>query len=58
MPTYTYFCHEEKKTVDIYQKISDEPLTVCPECQGSLKKIPAPCSFILAGDNWEKKSGY
>lgn len=32
MPTYDYQCSSCKKTLEILQKISAEPLKECPEC--------------------------
>lgn len=32
MPTYDYECKNCKKTMEIFQKISDEKLTKCPYC--------------------------
>ena len=38
MPTYLYECENEGK-FEIYQPIADDALTVCPDCEGSVKKI-------------------
>lgn len=32
MPTYDYFCEQCNHTVEVSQKITDTPLTLCPEC--------------------------
>jgi putative FmdB family regulatory protein len=39
MPTYEYTCRSCGHTFDIVQAMSDEPLTVCPECGGELRKV-------------------
>jgi len=40
MPTYDYECAECGYTFDVLQRMSDDPLTVCPECQKpSLKRL-------------------
>lgn len=39
MPTYEYMCRSCGHTFDIVQAMSDEPLTVCPECGGELRKV-------------------
>ncbi len=39
MPTYDYKCMDCGYRFDYFQKISDEPLTVCPECGGKLKRL-------------------
>lgn len=38
MPTYEYICSNCRDSFDIFQKISDDPLTVCNKCSGKLKK--------------------
>ena len=39
MPTYEYTCRSCGHTFDIVQAMSDEPLMVCPECGGELRKV-------------------
>ena len=39
MPTYEYRCRDCGHSFDIVQKMSDDPLTHCPECGGSLRKV-------------------
>jgi len=34
------------------QKMSDKPLTRCPECKGRLEKIFSQTSFQLKGSGW------
>ncbi len=34
------------------QKMSDRPLTRCPECKGKLEKIFSQTSFHLKGSGW------
>lgn len=39
MPIYAYRCEECNFSKDVMQKMSDEPLTVCPSCgKASFKK--------------------
>ena len=38
MPTYSYACKACGHAFDAVQSFSDEALTVCPECQGALRK--------------------
>lgn len=38
MPTYAYACKDCSHAFDIAQKFSEDSLTVCPECQGTLRK--------------------
>lgn len=39
MPTYDYKCLDCNYTFEEFQKITDNPLKVCPKCQGSLKRL-------------------
>ncbi|MFC5339058.1 FmdB family zinc ribbon protein [Leucobacter denitrificans] len=39
MPTYAYRCADCEHSFDIYQSFSDEALSVCPECEGQLRKV-------------------
>lgn len=39
MPLYEYKCQKCASVFEIIQKMSDLPLTECPECGGRLKKV-------------------
>lgn len=52
MPIYEYQCTECGKTFEIFQKISDEPLTECKVCKGRLTKLISNCAFHLKGTGW------
>ena len=38
MPTYSYACKTCAHAFDVVQSFSAESLTVCPECEGTLRK--------------------
>lgn len=52
MPIYEYQCTGCGKTIEVMQKISDDPLTKCEECGGELKKLITSTSFVLKGEGW------
>ena len=52
MPIYEYGCTECGKHIEAFQKISEEPLTVCPDCGGELSKLISSTSFVLKGGGW------
>jgi putative FmdB family regulatory protein len=53
MPIYEYRCEACGHTLDALQKISDAPLTDCPECgKSALKKLMSAPSFRLKGGGW------
>jgi putative FmdB family regulatory protein len=39
MPTYSYRCTDCGEAFDIQQAFTDDTLTVCPNCGGSLRKL-------------------
>jgi len=47
MPTYEYRCHTCGKEFEKFQKITDDPVTICPECGGSVEKLIGAGSGIL-----------
>ena len=53
MPIYEYHCQECSHTLESLQKMSDDPLTICPQCDKSaLKKLISAASFRLKGGGW------
>lgn len=52
MPIYEYECNSCKKVIEIMQKITSDPETVCPTCGGPLKKLVSRTSFQLKGTGW------
>ena len=52
MPIYEYECENCGRHYEVWQKITDEPLTTCEACQGKLRKLISQSSFILKGSGW------
>ncbi len=52
MPVYEYECPQCEKVFEVQQKISDDPLSTCPECQGPVKKLISRSAFHLKGGGW------
>src|SRR5262245_9853137 len=52
MPIYEYSCQKCGRHLEVMQKMSDKPLTRCPECKGKLEKIFSQTSFQLKGSGW------
>ena len=52
MPVYEYECSQCEKIHEVQQKISDDPLRVCPDCGGEVKKLISMSSFQLKGGGW------
>jgi putative FmdB family regulatory protein len=52
MPTYEYACRSCGHRFEIVQSMRDEPLTVCPECGGELRKVFAPPAIAFKGSGF------
>ena len=53
MPIYEYKCTECDHRLEKLQKMSDDPLKDCPECdQSALTKLVSASSFKLKGTGW------
>ncbi len=52
MPIYEYECARCGSVEEIFQKISDKPLTQCKKCSGKLHKLISHSSFHLKGTGW------
>jgi putative FmdB family regulatory protein len=52
MPIYEYACEKCDKHLEIIQKITSDPLTICPDCKGQLRKMISNTSFVLKGTGW------
>ena len=54
MPTYEYACTSCGHHVEAVQSFSDDPLTVCPSCGGSLRKVFGSIGIVLKGSGFYK----
>ena len=53
MPTYEYKCQKCLRQFDVFQKMTDAPLTECSECHGPLKRlIGTGAGFIFKGSGF------
>jgi putative FmdB family regulatory protein len=53
MPTYANRCQSCKHEFDSFQKMSDDPIAVCPRCDGDVVRlIGAGCGIIFKGSGW------
>jgi len=59
MPTYTYKCTDAacEHQFDAIQRITDDPLKFCPQCDEKVKRLIVSGNFILKGEKWHKNSG-
>jgi putative FmdB family regulatory protein len=52
VPTYQYVCTECGEPLEKVQKFSDDPLTVCPNCSGRLRKVFSPVGIVFKGSGF------
>ncbi len=52
MPVYEYECPACEAVFEVQQRMTDDPLSKCPECDGAVKKIMSRSSFQLKGGGW------
>ena len=54
MPTYEYQCTSCAHRFEIWQRMTDEPLTVCPECRGTIRRVFFPAGIVFKGSGFYK----
>ncbi|MGW7079531.1 FmdB family zinc ribbon protein [Streptomyces sp. NPDC054866] len=52
MPTYQYQCTECGEGLEAVQKFTDDALTVCPGCDGRLKKVFSAVGIVFKGSGF------
>jgi len=55
MPTYEYACKDCGAHLEVVQSFADDALTVCPTCQGTLRKVFSAAGLIFKGSGWHVK---
>lgn len=54
MPTYEYQCKSCEHRFEIWQKMTDDALTVCPQCNGVIRRILFPAGIVFKGSGFYK----
>jgi len=52
VPTYAYACKDCGHAFDIQQSFSDDSLTICPECEGALRKKFNSVGVVFKGSGF------
>jgi len=53
MPKYEYVCSTCGIEIEVYQRISEDPLTTCPKCNDeALERLISRSNFSLKGGGW------
>jgi putative FmdB family regulatory protein len=54
MPTYEYLCQACSHRFETWQKMTDEPLTTCPECGSHIRRVLYPAGLVFKGSGFYK----
>jgi putative FmdB family regulatory protein len=52
MPLYEYQCEACNHRFEVIQKFSDQPVSVCPVCGGSVKRLLSSPAIQFKGSGW------
>ena len=52
MPRYQYACTACGERLEVVQKFTDDALTVCPACQGRLRKVFSAVGVVFKGSGF------
>ena len=52
MPNYGYRCAECKHEFSIFQSMKDDPVKICPECSGEVRRLMYPVGLVFKGSGW------
>ena len=54
MPTYEYLCQACSHRFETWQKMTENPLTICPECGGHIRRVLYPAGIVFKGSGFYK----
>lgn len=61
MPTYEYLCKTCEHRYERFQRMTEDPDTVCPECGAEVRRVIHPAGVIFKGSGFyitdSRKSG-
>jgi putative FmdB family regulatory protein len=52
VPTYEYACTECGDRIEVVQRFTDDPLTVCTACGGKLRKLFSAVGIVFKGSGF------
>lgn len=52
MPTYQYKCRQCESRLEAVQSFTDQPLTECPSCGGTLRKVFSTVGVVFKGSGF------
>jgi putative FmdB family regulatory protein len=54
VPTYEYACTACDDRLEVVQRFTDDPLTECPSCTGTLRKVFSAVGVVFKGSGFYK----
>lgn len=52
MPTYVYRCDDCNHQFELFQRMSDDPIDTCPNCQSKVRRVIHPVGVVFKGSGW------
>lgn len=52
MPTYHYACSSCSDEFDQYQSFTEDALSICPSCDGFIRRVIQPVGIVFKGSGW------
>jgi putative FmdB family regulatory protein len=52
LPTYGYRCTKCGHQFEVFQRMSDEPIQTCPNCEGKVTKMLYPSGVVFKGSGY------
>ena len=52
MPTYEYECTSCGQHIEVFQRFTEDPLSVCGVCGGRLRKVFHPAGIVFKGSGF------
>jgi putative FmdB family regulatory protein len=52
MPTYVYRCDACGHQFELFQRMSDDPVDTCPECESKVRRVIHPVGVVFKGSGW------
>jgi putative FmdB family regulatory protein len=52
MPTYEYECTSCGQHIEVFQRFSEDALTTCGVCEGTLRKVFHPVGIVFKGSGF------
>lgn len=54
MPAYEYVCESCRNRFETWQKITEDPIQICPTCGGHVRRVLYPVGLVFKGSGFYK----